>query len=393
MERCIALIGGGLAAQRCAEALRRAGCEKRIVLVCAEKRRPYSRPPLSKEILLDSGAEDAAYLRPAAWYQERKIELRLGVSATGLDVHELTVALSDGSRLCAEQVLIATGARPRVLPVLSGRSNVTTLQTMEDAHAIAKAIRDGGPIAIVGAGFIGQEVAATARSVGVDVTMIDLASAPMAHVLGERLGSWFAELHRRRGVKLLLGRTVKAAIGEPAVRTLQLDDGSTVRCKHVVLGIGVQPAVHWLRGTGLPGTDPPAGAILTDDRGATAIPGVYAAGDVAAPFDPLLQRHTPCAHWESAGRLGSRAGRAMLGLDPGPAAASSFWSDQYETRFHYIGHAGLADSLEIDGDLEAPSFTAMFRCAGRPVAALLAGQPQQLPRIRRLLANEKGSDE
>ncbi len=388
MKRCIALIGGGLAAQRCAEALRRGGGEQPIVLVCAEHHRPYSRPPLSKELLLaGERAEDAAYFKLPAWYHDHEIELRPGVRATGLDLRERAVLLSDGRRIRADQVLIATGAQPRTLPQLAGRTNVSSLYTIADAHALRRAIIGGGALAIIGAGFIGQEVAAAARSLGAEVTIVDFAAAPMASLLGERLGSWFADFHRGHGVRLLLGRTIAAAIGDRAIRALELSDGTVIRCDHVLVAIGVRASIDWLQGTGLPGLGALAGAIPTDDRGATSIPGVFAAGDAAAPFDALLGRHVPCAHWEAAGRLGAGAGRAMLGLQSGAAPASSFWSDQYGTRFQYIGHAPLADSLEIDGDLDAPSFAAIFRRAGTPVAALLAGRPQQLPAMRRLIAS------
>ncbi len=381
MSAGVLIAGGGLAAQRCAETLRRSGEEGPIRIVCAEPHRPYDRPPLSKELLLDTDADAVPTFRPAEWYADHDVHLLLGVQTSGLDLTERALELSDGTRARYDRLLIATGSRPRTLPGLAGYANVTALRTVEDARRLRTAIDGGARLAVVGAGFVGQEVAAAARTAGCDVTVVESAPAPLSGVLGSELGHWFAELHRDEGVRVLLDRRIAGVHGNGRVEALRIDDGALVECDHVVVGIGVAPALEWLRGSGLN----PAG-VPVDAHGRTAAPDVFAAGDAAASFDPVLRRYVPGGHWESAARKGAQAGRAMLGLRPAPAPAPSFWSDQYGTRIQQIGHAGLADAVSIDGDPSARDFTAIYTRADRPVAALLVGRPHALPDVRRLIA-------
>ena len=375
------IVGGGLAGQRCAESLRRGDYDGPIRMISAEAHRPYDRPPLSKDLLRGASAEEPPALRPAAWYSDHDVDLRLGVRATGLYPAARTLAVSDGVRLPYDHLLIATGSRPLTLPGLEGRTNVTTLRTVEDAWRLRGAIARGAHLAVVGAGFIGQEVAATARTAGCDVTLIEAMPWPLGHVVGHELGRWFAELHRDEGVRVVLDRRIAAVHGDASVAALRLDDETLVECDHVVVGIGVVPDLDWLNGSGL---DPRGVAI--DARGATAAPGVFAAGDAAAAFDPVLRRHVPGGHWESAARQGAQAARAILGRATASAPPHSFWSDQYGTRIQQIGDAGLADAVSIDGDPAARDFTAMYSRGGQPVAALLVGRPHALPDVRRVIA-------
>ena len=381
----IVIVGGGLAGQRCAETLRRHGHEGPVRIVCAEPHRPYDRPPLSKELL--AGADDAGSIayRPAAWYDAQSIELLLGVSATSLDVSSRRIGLSDGSSLRYGHLVIATGSRPRVLPMLAGRENVSTLRSVDDSLALREVLAGRPRLAVIGAGFIGQEVAATARRLGAEVTMIEAASSPLASVLGSELGSWFAGLHRDEGVDVLTGCSVEAVVANGAVRGLRLSDGRTVSADHVVVGVGVQPDVSWLAGSGL--TD--GAGVAVDGHGRTAVDRVMAIGDAAATYDANAGRHIPGSHWEAAARQGIRAARVLLGLDPGTSPLTSFWTDQYGIRIQYLGNASLADSVEIDGRPEERSFTATFSRAGRPVAALIVGRPRALPSLRALI--EKGT--
>jgi NADPH-dependent 2,4-dienoyl-CoA reductase/sulfur reductase-like enzyme len=377
----VLIAGGGLAAQRCAESLRRGGEDGPIRVVCAEPHRPYDRPPLSKALLVGSDRDAVPSLRPAEWYADNDVTLLLGVRAAGLDLAERAVQLSAGTRARYDRLLIATGSRPRTLPGLAGYDNVTALRTVEDARRLRTAIDARARIAVVGAGFVGQEVAAAARTAGCEVTVVEAAPAPLSGILGAELGHWFAELHRDEGVRVLLDRRIAAVLGNGRVEALGIDDGSLVDCDHVVVGIGVAPDLEWLRGSGLN----PAG-VPVDGDGRTAAADVFAAGDAAATFHPVLRRYVPGAHWESAARQGTQAGRAMLGLRPAPATPQSFWSDQYGTRIQQIGHAGLADGVRIDGDPAARDFTAIYTRGDRPVAALLVGRPHALPDVRRLIA-------
>lgn len=380
MNNSILIVGGGLAAQRAAETLRRSGHDGPLTMVCAEPHRPYDRPPLSKQVLTGSHAHDGAFFRAENWYRDKDVELVIGTAATQLRRRERRVVLAGGSELPFDKLLIATGSRPRTLPAFDGFENVSVLRTLDDSLALGAALRAGGRLAVIGAGFIGQEVAAGARKLGLEVTMVEAAPSILGHVLGQEVGDWFADLHRSEGVDVVLGHHVRQVIGNGRVQALALSDGRTVEVDHVVVGVGVDPDTEWLSGSGLA----PSG-IEVDDAGRTLDENVFAAGDVAATFDPVLGRHVRGSHWEAASRQGARAARAMLGLEPGRAPISSFWTDQYGLRIQYLGRAPLADDIAIDGSREERDFAVIYRRAGRPLAALLVNRPAELPEIRRML--------
>jgi 3-phenylpropionate/trans-cinnamate dioxygenase ferredoxin reductase component len=379
-ERGVVIAGGGLAAQRCAETLRRCGYEGRIRIVGDEPLPPYDRPPLSKDVLARTIDPGSLPYRQPNWYAEHQVELLLGRRAVALEPSMQLVQTADGEGLHYEKLLIATGSAPRRLPGAEGFDNVHVLRTIAEARALSAALVPGARLIVVGAGFIGQEVAATARSLGVDVTVVEAAGAPLAAILGEGLGGWFAALHREEGVRMLVSTTVSEFRGRDSVEEIRLGDGRRLPCDVVVLGIGVTPATSWLRRSGLPKDGVPVGP-----GGQTALPHVYAAGDASLPFDERLQAHVRSEHWESAARTGAEAARAMLGLELRPVSPSSFWSDQYGLRIQYVGHAQGADKIEIDGQLPERDFTAVFSSGGSPVGALLVGRPQELPRLRRLI--------
>ncbi len=395
VHQSVLIVGGGLAAQRAAETLRARGHHGPLRVVCAEPVAPYDRPPLSKE-LLASGEGDSSF-RPASWYAEQGVELLLGRRAAGLDVARRRVRLEDGEELGYDDLIVATGSRPRRLPALAG-PNVHVLRTLADARALRAALVPGARLAIVGAGFVGQEVAATARGLGVDVTLLEAGPVPLAHVLGERLGTWFASLHREEGVRVELGAVVADAlrgrppgaaapgameaglprVGGPPVEALALADGRVIAVDVVLVGVGVVPETRWLAGSPLAGDGVPV-----DDGARTLVPHVYAAGDVARPVG-----RGRCEHWEPAARMGAAAARSILGLPAAAAPPESFWSDQYGVRIHLVGEAAGADAIEVDGDLDARDFTAVLRSRGVLIGALLVGRPRELPTWRRRLAAE-----
>jgi NADPH-dependent 2,4-dienoyl-CoA reductase/sulfur reductase-like enzyme len=381
----VVIAGGGLAGQRCAEALRRKGFDGQITIICAEARRPYDRPPLSKELLEQAPLGDAPSFRSVEWYERESVQLSLGVSATDLVPGERRLSLSDGSSLRYDWLVIATGSRPRRLPLLDGYDNVSVLRTLDDCQRLRDALAQRPRLAVIGAGFIGQEVAATARRLGLSVTMIEAAPCPLIGVLGVQLGEWFERLHREEGVEMLMSRTVDGVSANGTVRALRLSDHSVVEADHIVVGVGVEPDIAWLHDSGLT-VD---GLIPVDPHGRTAADRVLAIGDAAATFDPLAGRHLPGSHWEAAGRQGTRAAHVILGLPPGPAPVTSFWTDQYGIRIQYLGRAHLADSVQYDGEPDSRSFTATFLRAGRAVAALLVDRPRALPAARKLI--EKGT--
>jgi NADPH-dependent 2,4-dienoyl-CoA reductase/sulfur reductase-like enzyme len=341
---------------------------------------PYDRPPLSKKFLLGGASESSLFFRPTQWYRDMDVELLLGERAVGLDAVRRELRLGTGSVLRYERLLIATGSAPRRLPAAEGFDNVHYLRDVDDARTLRERIDGGAALAVIGAGFIGQEVAASAREGRAEVTMIEALPAPLARVLGSDLGRWFADLHAGQGVDVLLGATVERLVGDGRVEELVLAGGRRVPCDVLVVGIGVAPELDWVKGSGLP-----VDGIPVDGGGRSALPGVYAAGDAARPFCPELGVHVRSEHWEAAARQGAAAARAMLGLPGAPVAPTSFWSDQYGVRIQFLGQAEGADRVEVDGELDARDFAAVWLRGDRPVAALLVGRPSALAEMRRRL--------
>jgi NADPH-dependent 2,4-dienoyl-CoA reductase/sulfur reductase-like enzyme len=322
--------------------------------------------------------EEAIALRPREWYDENQIQLVLGRRALGLDVAARELELDDGTALRWDQLLIATGSRARRLPDLEGWPNVHYLRTLADARGLRGALEPGASLIVIGAGFIGQEVAATARRLGIDVTILEALPAPLASILGEDVGRWLVDLHRGQGVEVLLSTRLERARGNGRVEELVLDDGRRLGCDAVVVGIGVVPAADWLAGSGLE----PEG-VLTDAAGRTSIPDVFAAGDVTRSFDPRCGVHSRAEHWDAAARQGTAAAKAMLGADAGPPPLPSFWSDQYGLRIQYVGHAEHADDVLLERDCEGRELRAVYTRDGQPIAALAVDDPRALTALRR----------
>jgi NADPH-dependent 2,4-dienoyl-CoA reductase/sulfur reductase-like enzyme len=290
------------------------------------------------------------------------------------------VRLGSGRELDYGAVLIATGGAPRALRFLD-HENVHTLRTLEDARRLRAELRPGARLAIVGAGFIGQEVAATARRRGVDVTIVEALDTPLERILGVRLGGWFADLHAEEGVEVLTGVGLAGAHGGRLVEELILRDGRRLPCDAVLVGVGTEPTTEWLAGSGL---DP--GAVRVDACGRTSVPDVFAAGDASLPFDPRHGCYSRTEHWGAAAWQGSAAARAMLGEDTGtPPPLPSFWSDQYGIRIQCVGHPHLADSAVIEGSPPDRDFEALLTRSGVPVAGLAVGRPRAIPAFRELI--------
>jgi 3-phenylpropionate/trans-cinnamate dioxygenase ferredoxin reductase subunit len=373
----LVIVGGGLAAQRCAETLRRGGFDSRVRIICGEAHRPYDRPPLSKAMLAVDGEPESSEFRPQTWYAEHEVELVVGSRASALDLSARSVELDSGERLSFAHLVIATGARPRRLAAFEGYTNVSTLRTVEDSQTLRALLMARRKIVVIGAGFIGQEVAAAARAAGAEVTLVEIEQLPLVSVVGPVLGGWFASMHRSEGVELILGEPVAAVSGDATVETITLRDGRTIACDHVLVGVGVVPDLAWLESSGLPGA-----GIPTDLAGRTEVPDVYAAGDAAAFHDAFLDRAVLSGHWEAASRQGSQVAHTILGREPAAPPLSSFWSDQYGTRIQYLGHAQLADSVTIDGDLESRDFVARYTRDDVLIAALVVGRPRAVAELR-----------
>jgi NADPH-dependent 2,4-dienoyl-CoA reductase/sulfur reductase-like enzyme len=379
-EKGIVIAGGGLAAQRAGETLRRTGYDGSLRMITAEAELPYDRPPLSKEFLTGELDDRALRFRDDDWYADNDIDVLLGDPAAKLNTAKRAVVLESGRHVPFDRLLIATGSAPRHLSGTTGFENVHELRTLVDARRLRDVLGAGSRLVVVGAGFIGLEVASTARGVGAQVTIIEAAAAPLAGVLGAELGRWFARLHREEGIDVRLSARIARLHGTRTVTSVELDNGDRIARDTLVVAIGTTPATAWLAGSGLDDEGVPV-----DAAGATAIPGVYAAGDASRPFDPRNGAHVRTEHWESAARQSAAAARAMLGLRTPPVPPPSFWSDQHGIRIHYLGHAHGADRIAIDGDPPARDFTATFTRHGRAIGALLVGRPHALAEQRRRL--------
>lgn len=376
----VVIAGAGLAAQRCCATLRRLGHDGPIVVLGDEPRLPYDRPPLSKQWLAGEVGDAALELRALSWYAAHDVDVRLGAAVVALDHRGRTVTVGGGgeSSIAYDRLVIATGARPRRLPGCEGLSNLHVLRGLRDASALRERLVPGARLLIVGAGFIGLEVAATARVLGVEVTLLDTAPVPLAAIVGPRPGAWFASMHAEEGVRLAMGTRIGRwrTVGDRICAAV-LSNGEELECDAVLAGVGVAAATQWLRGTPLE-----SDGIAVDASGASAVAHVYAAGDAARPLNIASGRHERCDHWEAAARMGVAAAHGMLGL-PAPAPApQSFWSDQYGTRIQLLGDPRGADDVHLGGDPQARDFSATYLRDGVVVAGLLAGRPHALPELR-----------
>ncbi|GAA0389191.1 FAD-dependent oxidoreductase [Microbispora corallina] len=379
--RSVAVVGASLAGLSAARALRAQGFDGRITMIGSEPHRPYDRPPLSKEFLAGHLAEADLVLEADG--EDLAAEWRLGAAATGLERRSdgFAVPLADGTSVEADGVVIATGAVARELPWRLG--GVHTLRTVDDARALRADLAGARRLVVIGAGFIGAEVAATARTLGLDVVIVEVAPAPFARALGPRMGAVLAGLHEDHGVRVVCGVAVRALTGDGRVDGVLLEDGRRLPADVVLAGIGARPAVEWLEGAGVEVGD----GVLCDAGGGTSVPGVVAAGDCASWFDPGLGRHHRVEHWTGAAQRPATAVSTLLSggtAAPDQAAPPYLWSDQYGRRVQFAGHAGPEDEVTVEeGDPDARSFLAVYRRDGRTTAVLGVDQVRQFTRWRR----------
>jgi NADPH-dependent 2,4-dienoyl-CoA reductase/sulfur reductase-like enzyme len=380
--RSVAVVGASLAGWSAARALRAQGFDGALTVIGAEAHRPYDRPPLSKEFL--AGQVDAAGLALESDDEDLAASWRLGVSVAGLDAAAGAVTLEDGSRVRADGVVLATGASARCWPG-AALAGVHTLRTLEDAVALRAELVAGARLAVIGAGFIGGEVASTARKLGLEVTVIEAAACPLAGPLGAQFGAVVAGLHTAHGVALRCGVAVAGLTGTDRVTGVALADGSRVPADVVVCGIGAVPNIEWLRGGPLALAD----GVVCDAGGATSLPNVVAVGDCAAWHEPALGRAHRVEHWTGALERPAIAVATLLaGASTNAPAAKPpyFWSDQYGSRIQFAGFAGGHDDITVeDGEPGRGSFVAVYRRDGQPVAVLGVDQPRLFTRWRRQL--------
>jgi 3-phenylpropionate/trans-cinnamate dioxygenase ferredoxin reductase subunit len=349
------IAGGGLAAAKAAEALRTEGFDGRIILIGQEPHLPYERPPLSKDYLQGTSERQKIFVHDAAWYREHDIDLRSGISVTGIDRAAHQIALSDSGSLTYDKLLLATGATPRRLTVPGhDRDNVLYLRTVDDSDRLRATLATANRTVIIGAGWIGLETAAAARAADVEVTVVEYQQQPLLGVLGSKMGAVFADLHRDHGVDLRLG----ARLTEITATGVWLADGTHIDADAVVAGIGA-----------VPNTDLAAAAGLTVDNGVettadlrTSDPDIFAAGDIANAYHPRLGRHIRVEHWANALNQPAVAARAMLGHDAAYERLPYFYTDQYDLGMEYTGYAppGHTDDVVIRGDLATREFIAFW---------------------------------
>jgi 3-phenylpropionate/trans-cinnamate dioxygenase ferredoxin reductase subunit len=383
--RTIAVVGFSLAGLRAAEALRRAGFDGRLLAIGEEPHLPYDRPPLSKELLAGEWEPEQTALRQQG-VDELDLDLRLDARAVRLDVASRVVELHDGEQLRCDGVILATGATPRRLPRQPELPGVFTLRTLDDCLAIRELLDASPRVVVIGAGFIGSEVAATCRARRLDVTVLEALPQPMVRGLGERIGAVCAALHRDHGVDLRLGVEVTAIEGTDAVERVRLADGGVVAADLVVVGIGVVPATGWLEGSGLALAD---GIVC--DATCLAGPGIVAAGDVARWPNPLFDGELMrVEHWTNATEQGVHAAHRLLegGGAGTPFAPVPFvWSDQYDVKIQVVGRVTAdADVRVTHGAIEDRRFVAVYGRGERLVGALGFGMPRQVMRYRRMIA-------
>jgi 3-phenylpropionate/trans-cinnamate dioxygenase ferredoxin reductase subunit len=360
-HRTFVIVGAGLAGAKAAETLRDEGFAGRVVLIGDEPDRPYERPPLSKGLLLGTADRDSVYVHEADWYLKHDVELRTGTAVTGLDRTARTLQVGNTDTIGYDRLLLTTGASPRPLP---GSHGVLHLRSLADSARISDAVRDGSRLVVIGAGWIGLEIAAAARARGANVTVVETAALPLHRVLGDRMATVFADLHREHGVTFHFG----ARVAEVDAHRVVLGDGTVLAADTVLVAVGVRPNTELADWAGLAVDN----GILVDALLRTEDRAVFAAGDVANLAHPLLGTRIRVEHWANALHAGPAAARAMLGGDTPYDRLPYFYTDQYDLGMEYTGWVppGAAAEVVVRGDLAAREFIAFWTVDGRVAAGM-----------------------
>jgi 3-phenylpropionate/trans-cinnamate dioxygenase ferredoxin reductase subunit len=389
-EQTYVIAGASLAGAKAAETLRAEGFDGRLVLVGAEEERPYERPPLSKEYLRGEAGREKVYVHEEGFYEEHEIELLLGRRALALDLSGSELALDGGDRLRYDKLLLATGAEPRRLSVPGAElDGVLYLRSVGDSDALRERLDRGGAVVVVGAGWIGAEVAASARQRGLDVTVLDPLAVPLERVLGAEVGAIYRDIHADHGTRVLMGTGVEAFEGGTAVERVRTSDGRELGCDFVVVGVGVEPRTELAAQAGLTLDN----GIAVDERLRTSSPAVFAAGDVANAQHPFYGERIRVEHWANALNQGPAAARSMLGGDAVYDRLPYFFSDQYDVGMEYSGFARAWDRVVIRGDPTSREFIAFYMLGDLVVAGMNVNVWDVTDPIQRLIRERVSVDD
>jgi len=362
------IVGGGLAAAKAAETLRDEGFAGRIVIISDDPERPYERPPLSKGLLLGSAERDSTFVHEADWYTKNDVDLRTGIRAEAIDKDAHEVVLAGGERVGYSRLLLATGARPRRLPVPGADlDGVHYLRTLADSDRLGSLLTESTRLVIIGAGWIGLEIAAAARARGAAVTVVEMAHLPLQRVLGDTIAEVFAGLHREHGVTFHFDAGVAELRGSGGrVGEVVLADGTVLPADAVLVAVGAQPNTELAEAAGLPVDN----GVLVDASLVSGEPDIFAAGDVANAEHPLLNTRVRVEHWANALNMGPVAAKAMMGRDASYDLLPYFYTDQYDLGMEYSGLAPAESEVVVRGDLAAREFIAFWVDGGRVLAGM-----------------------
>ena len=366
-EQTFVIAGASLAGAKAAEELRERGFDGRVILIGDDPQRPYERPPLTKDYLRGETEREKAYVHPADFYDSRQIELCSGTTVTALDPGASRITLGDGSELDFDRLLLSTGAQPRRMSVPGADlGGIHYLRTLADCDALRERLAAGGRVAVVGAGWIGSEFAASARQRGLEVALIDPLALPNERIFGAEIGAFYRDVHAQHGIELMLGQGVEAFEGDGAVSRVRTSGGQTVDCDFAVIGIGVVPRTELAAGAGLAIDN----GVVVDEQLQTSAPNIFAAGDVANAWHPFYEQRIRVEHWANALNQGPAAGRAMLGEPVSYDRIPYFFSDQYDVGMEYSGYATSWDEVAFRGDRGAGEFVCFWLRDGRVVAGM-----------------------
>ena len=385
------MVGASLGGLRTAQSLRSVGFEGRITLVGDETHKPYDRPPLSKQVLAGDWEPGQVPLAEDSELDKLEIDLRLGVRASDLDVPSRTVGLHGGERLQYDALVIATGASPRMIPDTPDLHGIHVLRTLENCLDIRAALQRASSLVVVGAGFIGAEVAATSRKRGLDVTVLEALPVPLSRGLGPTLGPVVAGIHADHGVDLRTGAGVAGFEGKDRVERVVLADGATVDADVVVVGVGVVPNTQWLEGSGLELRD---GVVCDAYCQSVSAPNVYAVGDVARWRNELFDEEMRIEHWTNGVEQAMAVANNIAG-DKAPYSPVPYvWSDQYDSKIQIVGRPSADDQVEVPlGDFDDRKFVALTHRDGRLTGAVGLDEPRKVMRFKRLLTTRPSFDE